>query len=105
MRAKAHGDRFLESMRRFCNRERDIADEAATRWKCDDPLHPLGLDPQEFRDWRDFIDRVARPLIEADGEDVATQAAMALYRKASPYFICASLVMASNWAASRGDQP
>jgi len=101
--AKEIGDRFRESMRQFCNRERGIADEAAARWKCDDPQHPLSLDPQEFRDWRDFVDRVARPLIEADGDDETTQAAMALYRKASPYFICVSLVMAANRADGGDD--
>jgi hypothetical protein len=64
----------------------------------DDPLHPHQLG--EFRDWQDFVDRVARPLIEADGDDTE-QAAMALYRKASPYFICVSMVMMANRIAEQ----
>lgn len=62
----------------------------------DDPLYPpmFTEDGQPFRDWVDFVDRVARPLVEAR-DDEATQAAMRLYRQASPYFICTALVMAS----------
>lgn len=83
-------------MRHCANSSRDLADETAL-WHggCDDPLHPSG--PQVFRDYEDFIDRVARPLVEADGDDeVAIQAAMALYRKESPYSLCISMVMLQN---------
>ena len=34
--------------------------------------------------------------MEADGDEVAIQAAMALYRKQSPYGICVSMVMLQN---------
>ena len=95
-----------EAMRHTANATRDTADEMARMYDgCDDPLHPfmpVGTRfGQPFRDWIDFVERVARPLVEADGNDHATeQAAMALYRKASPHFICACLVMAANRAAS-----
>jgi hypothetical protein len=71
---------------------RDSADEACAEWGVDDPLHPYG--EQAFRDWLDFVDRVARPLVEADGDHDAEQAAMKLYRQASPYYICTALVLA-----------
>lgn len=61
--------------------------------KVDDPTYPHG--PQVFRDWRDFVDRVARPLVEADGEDEMDRV-YELYRKVSPYYICVSMVMMAN---------
>ena len=85
-------------MRRCANRSRDTADEMAA-WHpgCDDPIHPWLPDgEQPFLNWVDFIEQVARPLVDADDHDETVQAAMALYRKASPYFICVSLVMALN---------
>lgn len=82
-------------MTRAANTTRDTADEMAAMYGgCDDCLHPQG--PQVFRDWLDFVDRVARPLIEADGDHEVEQAAMALYRKASPYLICVSMVIMAN---------
>jgi|SRR6187549_2598203 len=90
-------ERHRESLRQFANSNRDAADETARRWGVDDPLHPFmptGSE-QPFRDWLDFVDRVARPLVEATNHD-AEQAAMVLYRKASPFYICAALVMAAN---------
>lgn len=91
-------------MRQFANSQRDVADEVCARWGVDDPLHPPMLtgDDQLFRDWLDFADRVARPIVEFDGDDAAEQAAMALYRKASPFFICAGLILAAN-CVTRGD--
>lgn len=96
-----HPDEIKAWMRHCANSSRDLADEMA-RWRdgCDDPHHPwmpLGEGQQLFRDWRDFTEQACRPVVEADGDDdTAEQAAMALYRKASPYFICVSLVMALN---------
>jgi hypothetical protein len=92
-------ERNREGLRRFANSTRDTADDVGARWQADDPLHPLMPtgDDQPFRDWLDFVDRVARPLVEATDHD-AEQAAMVLYRKASPYFICVALVMAANRA-------
>jgi hypothetical protein len=91
--------RHREGMRQFANSQRDTADEASAHWGADDPMHPfmpVGAG-QEFRDWLDFVERVARPIIDSDvTEEEAVQAAMALYRKASPYFICTALVMAAN---------
>lgn len=86
-----------EHLRRFANRERDIADETAAKFGCDDPLHPFMPvgDEQEFRDWLDFVERVAIPLVEADGDEAKVQEAMRLYRKASPHFICVSLMLAA----------
>ena len=94
--------RHREGLRQSANSQRDTADWAAAHYGVDDPLHPpMPFDPQPFRDWLDFVERVARPLVEADGDDHdAEQAAMALYRKASPYFICTALVMAANRAAN-----
>jgi len=84
-----------EGMRQFANGQRDIADEAAAMFGgCDDMLHPFGLD--NFRDYNDFIERVARPLVEADGDDEITQKVMVLYRKMSPFSICVSMVMLQN---------
>ncbi len=40
-----------------------------------------------FNSWADFVDRVAKPMMDDDKEDP-----MDLYYKASPYFICASMV-------------
>jgi len=86
---------MVEYMKHSANKSRDLADEMAAMWEgCDDPMHPFG--PQVFRDWVDFTERVCRPLVEADGDEAATQKAMALYRKQSPYGICVSLVMALN---------
>lgn len=84
---------------------------AALQGAAVDPLHPpmpTG-EGQVFGDWLDFVERVARPIVEIENDDAAEQAAMALYRKASPFFICAALVMAANCAlgvsAVMGDPP
>lgn len=55
-----------------------------------------GVDPDEFTSWQDFVDRVARPLVEADGDEDRERAAMELYQKASPYFISVAMVMMDN---------
>lgn len=86
-------------LRSHANRQRDLADEIAKRYGVDDPLHPLG--GRQFADWREFVDRVARPLVDRVDEphligDEAEQAAMALYRTVSPFAICAMLVMMAN---------
>jgi hypothetical protein len=85
-----------EGLVRFVRGQRDIADEAARQFGADDPLHhfvrPSGRQP--FRDVFDFIDQVARPLVDNDGEDEAlTQQLMALYRLESPYYLCVCLVI------------
>jgi hypothetical protein len=56
---------------------------------------PTG-EAQVFQDWKDFLDRVARPLVETEGDEDAIQCAMRLYRQASPYFICVAMVMMAN---------
>jgi hypothetical protein len=84
-----------ENLTRQVNNLRASIDEQARMMGgCDDPTHPLNLGT--FRDWRDFVDRVARPLVEADNDHDAEQAAMALYRRASPYYICAAMVIMAN---------
>ena len=94
--------RLRKWLQHTANSSRDTADEmAAMLGGCDDPLHPWN-EPGAFRDWQDFVDRVARPLVEAEDApspeeaEVAGQAAMKLYRTANPYFICVSLVMMDN---------
>jgi hypothetical protein len=94
-KAKHTEQEFKDAMRQAANRNRDLADEMAMKYGgVDDPHHPWGT--QVFRDYEDFIDRVARPLVEADGDQEAVQAAMALYRKQNPYGICISMVMLKN---------
>lgn len=88
-----------EGLVRFVRSQRDIADKAARQFGADDPLHhftrPGGRQP--FRDVSDFIDQVARPLVDNDGEDEAlTQTLMALYRQESPYYLCTCLVILAN---------
>lgn len=51
---------------------------------------------QVFRDYVDFIDRVARPMVEADGDEEKMAEALALYRLQNPYGICISMVMLWN---------
>lgn len=94
-------DEVRASMRQFANQQRDIADEAARMFDgCDDPQHPWSMfdedGKQRFTSWVDFVERVARPLVEAEGDEEAVQKAMALYRTQSPYYICVALVMALN---------
>lgn len=102
-RRRTRGE-LREAMSAAVNRSRDVADEMAQRFDgCDDPLHPYG--PQLFRDYEDFIAQVARPLIEADGDHLAEQAAMALYRKVSPYYICAGMVMMANRLVATSEEP
>ena len=94
MAIKKHTEKEMKAWMTHCaNKSRDVADEmAGWRGGCDDPMHPWG--PQVFSSWVDFAERVAVPLVEADGEDVAVQKAMALYRKQSPYGICLGLFFA-----------
>lgn len=88
--------KLREAMTRQANTTRDIADEMAQLFGgCDDPLHPLAH-PDGFRNWQDFVDRIARPLVGLDVDHETEQAAMALYRKASPFSICVAMVMMAN---------
>jgi hypothetical protein len=86
-----------ESMRQAANSSRDVADEIAARWGCDDPQHPWNF-PGEFTSWKDFVDRCARPLVEASeaNDEAAVQAALKLFRTVSPYSICIGAVMMDN---------
>lgn len=90
----------MKSWMQHCARStRDTADQMARQYGgVDDPMHPwMGVGPdQVFRDYVDFIARVARPLVEADGDEITVQVSMALYRKESPFGICVSLVMLQN---------
>jgi hypothetical protein len=107
-------EELRDDMRRQANATRDTADEMTVMYGgCDDPLHPWNLDTP-WNNWVEFVDMVCRPLTEADGDDVVEQAAMALYRKACPHYICAALVMAANragigssesWDAAAGEKP
>jgi hypothetical protein len=80
---------------------RATADEMAAMYDgCDDPLWPfMPAGPEQpFRDWIDFTDRVCRPIVEAEDDEAALQAAMVLYRQANPHFIATCMVMAANRA-------
>lgn len=100
-RQRPSRDKLRELLRNGINDMRVTADETALLFDgSDDPHHPYG--PQVFTDWLDFVDRVARPLVEAERDHGVEQAAMALYRKASPYYICVCLVMAANRADAHG---
>lgn len=62
------------------------------RHRSRDPLRPV---PSEFTNWKDFVDRAARRMVEAEDE-AEEREAMRLFLKASPYFICVSMVMMDN---------
>lgn len=98
MKPRHSRDELAEHMRVQTNRTRDLADEMALMFDgCDDPTYPHG--PQVFRDWVDFVERVARPLVESSDQTTdheAEQAAMRLYRQVSPYYICTCMVMMAN---------
>lgn len=82
-------------MRWHANSTRSSADEMAARFDCDDPLHPtMSFDPQPFRDWIDFYERVIRPLAIED-DDTKVQEAMRLYRQANPHFIACCFHLAA----------
>lgn len=108
MSGKARSVRFSrealrENMRRNATASRATADEMAAMYDgCDDELwpHMLAGPDQLFRDWIDFTDRVCRPIVEAEDDPAAVQAALALYRKANPHFIALCMVMAANHATS-----
>lgn len=87
-------EQMWSTMKEEANRARDLADEIAARYDVDDPQHPWT--PQMFRDWKDFVDHVARPLVEADGDKEAEQAAMKLFRTVNPYYLCVCMVMMDN---------
>ena len=54
-------------LRGMAHRLRDLADEIATRYGCDDHLHPATTG-REFRDSRDFVEG-ARPVVEQADDD------------------------------------
>jgi len=85
--------------RDFANDQRRQADELTALWKCDDPLSPWGnLDERQkhYTSWLEFANVVCRPIVEAEDDEAAVQAAMVLYRQACPHYIAAALVMAAN---------
>lgn len=50
-----------------------------------------------YRDWRDFTDRVARPLVENDGDDDRIEKwHRVLMMEADDYYLAVALVMADN---------
>lgn len=52
---------------------------------------------ETYRDWQDFTDRVARPLVENDGEDPAVDSwYWKLMLEADPYYLAVCLVVALN---------
>lgn len=58
-----------------------------------DALRPLDI---PFRSRQDFVNRVARPMVDANGDEGEEERIMKLYNQASPYFICTSMVMMDN---------
>ena len=60
-----------------------------------------------YRDWRDFTDRVARPLVENDGDDPKVEAwYRMLMIEADPYYLACALVIADNHIKRlSGDDP
>ena len=58
--------RLRKGLQHAANGSRDTADElAASMGGCDDPMHPWH-EPGQFLDWQDFVDRVARPVVESE---------------------------------------
>lgn len=49
----------------------------------------------DYRDWRDFVDRVARPLVDDDGVPDALLTELPDLG-VSPYYLLVALVMADN---------
>lgn len=102
-RSRPTREELREDMRKAANHSRDVADEMALMFDgCDDPTHPWILDTP-WNNWVEFVTMVCRPLVEAE-DDFTEQAAMALYRKASPRYICIALVMAANRAGVLDDE-
>ena len=95
-------EELREHMRHQASQTRDLADEMALMYGgCDDPLHPWSID-HPWNNWIEFVDLVCRPLVEAEDDVTAQQAAMALYRKVNPHYVCTALVVAANRLAERG---
>lgn len=96
-------EQLRASMRWNANETRSSADEMAAMFDgCDDPLHPpMGFDPQPFRDWMDFHDRVIVPLVEQEDDEDQVQEAMRLYRLANPHFIAVCFYLAARSTARR----
>ena len=57
-----------------------------------DPLYPT-LPLNVWRNWIDFTERGALPLVDAD-EEAAEQSAMADFRKANPHYLAACMAIA-----------
>jgi hypothetical protein len=85
-----------DAMRQVANSTRSSADEMTGMYGgCDDPLHPtMRFDPQPFRDWIDFYERVICPIALSDDEQTV-QTAMRLYRQANPHFIAMAFYLAA----------
>lgn len=65
----------------------------------DDPQDPfMGFQPQLFRDWVDFYERVVIPIVEGSETDFKSpevQEAMRLLRLCNPYWIAICFYMAA----------
>lgn len=65
----------------------------------DDPTLPvMALDPQPFRDWQDFFNKVVVPIVEGSEDDLRShdvQEAMRLFRQCSPYYLCICMFFAA----------
>ena len=94
-------DEHLERQKSV-NALRDAADAIAAEHGVDDTMHPWHLlDPDiPFHSWREFVSMVCRPLLDAEenGNEVAVQKYMKLYRKTNPHYIATCLVLAANAA-------
>jgi hypothetical protein len=88
-----------ERFRHYANDQRRQADELTAEWGCDDPLSPMGSlaeRQRHYTNWIEFANVVCRPIVEAEDDEAAVQAAMVLYRQACPHYIAGALVMAAN---------
>lgn len=93
-------ERIRAHMRVSANQTRALANEMAAMYGgVDDPMYPHdSAMSNDINDWQDFVDKVARPIVESEGDDYdrAVQAAMHLFRTVSPYYLCAAMVMMDN---------
>ena len=96
-------DQLRESLCRQAAELRQTADEmVAMLGGCDDPLDPFTnvIEKQKhYTTWREFADRVCRPIVEFESRDCPElQAALKLFRAENPHYIATCLVFALNTA-------
>jgi len=75
----------------MAHRQRDLADEMATRYGCDDPLHPATAG-RELRDWRDLFEG-ARPVVERADDDGDYQADASVRMVCVALHLCTAMAM------------